>query len=184
MRSSAKEVVQTEWREVRWYPGLYASDDGRVRYQDGVELKQHRMRCNGATLVYTKYGNLSVSRCVYLAWHGDIPDGMVVKHKDKNKDNNHADNLILGRCRNADDRVVLLIWPNGRHEEMTAQEAGKRFYTSPGYIYQRCLMDFKGPVLGCGHMYDFAYKGDKASIERACKRLNIKKIPEELAHES
>lgn len=103
-----------EWRPVPGYEGWYeASRCGRVRrlraiyngrglpreqvkelaplwYRKGYRKVQFNS-CGGTREPSRQY----IHRVIYRTFHGEIPDGLTVNHKDGTHDNNHADNLEL-----------------------------------------------------------------------------------------
>lgn len=102
------------WKDILGYEGLYqASNLGRIRSLDRVVrhnyggtavkkgriLKQHiahRTRCQvGLCGRNNERKYPLVSRLVWSAFNGPIPDGMQVNHIDENPLNNHLDNLNL-----------------------------------------------------------------------------------------
>lgn len=109
----SKEIE--EWRDIKGYEGLYqVSDWGRVKalkrnavgkgrnqYDDEHILKLHKcIRCGKERVQATLYKNgvkkyPVVSRLVYEAFVGDIPEDIQVNHIDENPSNNVLSNLNL-----------------------------------------------------------------------------------------
>ena len=109
----SKEIE--EWRDIKGYEGLYqVSDWGRVKalkrnavgkgrnqYDDEHILKLHKcIRCGKERVQATLYKNgvkkyPIVSRLVYEAFVGDIPEDIQVNHIDENPSNNVLSNLNL-----------------------------------------------------------------------------------------
>lgn len=101
------------WKDIEGYEGLYqVSSEGRVRSLDmvvrhnygGTALKKgrilkqhisHRTRCQVCLIINGVRKYPLVSRLVYAAFNGPIPDGMQVNHIDENPLNNRLDNLNL-----------------------------------------------------------------------------------------
>lgn len=93
-----------EWRPIPGYESLYLiSSHGRVARietqrqlaYDWAGRKHFRYR---SVRLYGGDGSrqhLVVHKLVYLAFHGEIPFGMQVDHKDHNRFNNHYSNLQL-----------------------------------------------------------------------------------------
>jgi hypothetical protein len=96
------------WKPIAGYEDTYeVSNHGRVRSIDRIDaighhrksvvLKQKPNRENGYLHV-SLFGNgvtkrLNVHRLVALAFVEGYAEGLVVNHKDENKQNNRADNL-------------------------------------------------------------------------------------------
>ena len=103
-----------EWRSVPGYEGWYeASRCGKMRRLRGVYngkgmpresvkilaplwyrkgyLKVQFGSCGGTVEPSRQY----IHRVIYRTFHGEIPEGLTVNHKDGTHDNNHADNLEL-----------------------------------------------------------------------------------------
>lgn len=101
------------WRDIIGYEGLYmVSNMGRVKSLDrtvkcrnggtavkkGKVLKQHishKTRCQVGLCVGKTRKYPIVSRLVWEAFNGKIPEGMQVNHIDENPLNNRLDNLNL-----------------------------------------------------------------------------------------
>lgn len=105
------KTIET-WRPVPGYEGWYeASTLGRIRiiqrpekgdhgiypyvlapllYRKGY-LKHQFCRCRGAHKPKRDF----IHRIIYRTFHGPIPEGMTVNHKDGNKQNNRPENLEL-----------------------------------------------------------------------------------------
>lgn len=75
------------------------SNLGNVRYKG--KLSKQTPQSNGGYLhVCIDIGNISVSRLVCTAFHGDAPiDKPYALHRDDNKNNNTADNVYWGDCK-------------------------------------------------------------------------------------
>lgn len=103
-----------EWKAVPGYEGWYeASRCGKVRVlkwwhpkhgtiKDKVhELEPLWYRKGYYKVQFNSCGKTRepsrqyIHRVVYRTFHGEIPDGLTVNHKDGIHDNNHADNLEL-----------------------------------------------------------------------------------------
>lgn len=93
-------------KHIETHPSYGVSDDGRVySFKTGqpVELAQSRNGCASRgregypkVKLYTTaslYVQVKVHHLVAEAFLGPRPEGLVVNHKDGNKDNNRADNL-------------------------------------------------------------------------------------------
>ena len=92
-----------EWRLVPGYTGVVASSLGRIGFtydyygrRKGKIAKTYKAQY-GYLYVFTGDAGETtkpfVHRLVALAFHGDIPDGLEVNHKDGDKSNNTSDNL-------------------------------------------------------------------------------------------
>lgn len=108
-----------EWRDVPGYGGLYqASNQGRVRSWIGKwrpSIAQYTRRAepvlltpcwkkrarasyitlNAKRLDGKERQQVTVASVVYRAWLGDVPQGMVVRHKTINCQDNRPQNLTL-----------------------------------------------------------------------------------------
>jgi hypothetical protein len=127
------------WKDIKGYEGLYqVSDYGRVkslgrkkgggladRYLGNLD-KQGYVR-----VVLSKDGktkNWQVHRLVYESFCGEIPNNMVINHKDENPSNNHIDNLEICTPKenaNYGNRNYKLSCKNGKIVECI--ETGERF---------------------------------------------------------
>lgn len=93
--------------------------------------------------------NEPLHRVVYRAFHGDIPSGMTVDHIDKDKSNNHKDNLQVMTYEsnaikgNAEDWIITT--PDGEEIEV---------YNLTGFC--------KENKLHASHIVTHSYKGWKA----------------------
>src|SRR5262245_28980841 len=92
-----------KWAQVPQKPIIYeASDDGqivRATSQNGsLKTIRARLRLNPTTHGYQRIEitlRLYVHRLVWEAFHGPIPSGFEINHRDGNKANNRLDNLEL-----------------------------------------------------------------------------------------
>lgn len=88
-----------EWKPIRsLYSNYEASENGDIRNaKTGRVLRQYSNRFGYKVLMVrptpNKQENIRVHRAVAEAFLGDCPRGMVVNHKDGNKENNAAYNL-------------------------------------------------------------------------------------------
>ena len=102
------EYINEEWRDIPGFENLHqASSLGRIRSVAYIDrnggYRKERILSQQKRLKYwriklTKDGiekNYTVSRLVWSAFNGDIPEGMDVNHIDENTDNNSIDNLNL-----------------------------------------------------------------------------------------
>ena len=110
------------WVAVPGYEGWYEiSDHGRVKslkrmhhglctdhrilipllYRKGY-LKTHFATCGGTRSIKRVF----LHRAVYEAFHGPIPDGLTINHKDGNKANNRLDNLEVATMRQQTDHAI------------------------------------------------------------------------------
>lgn len=98
-----------DWRPIPGYPKYFASADGRIkseRYSKPRMLKQFRgsngyWRANvtGASGQFS--GPVEVHQLVALAFFGDMrPDGLIVAHRNDNKDDNSPANLLWTTAKN------------------------------------------------------------------------------------
>lgn len=91
--------MATIWKKIPGLPGYEASSDGRIKVLEtghitkggdaGRYLKVEVAKGNERTMEY-------VHHLIAKTFHGSIPKGMVVMHKDDNTKNNHKDNLKYG----------------------------------------------------------------------------------------
>lgn len=100
-----------EWKPVLNYEDYFVSNYGRVRStKSGKEklLKAYSITGNYLGVRFYKDGkttNQKVHQLVLLAFVGQRPDGMVVRHLDGNRQNNQLTNLAYGTHKeNAADR--------------------------------------------------------------------------------
>jgi NUMOD4 motif-containing protein/HNH endonuclease len=95
------------WQPIPGYPGYDASDRGRVRSfrrarTPGRILLPHLNKKTGYSYMTIRSATGSsdcclVHRLVAAAFYGAITPGMVVNHKDGNRQNNRAENLEVAR---------------------------------------------------------------------------------------
>ena len=93
------------WKDIPGYEGLYqVSNIGRLRsmnYKKTGVIKLLKMHADNDGYIHIKLNkngkrqSYLVSRIVYEAFKGPIPDGMEVNHIDENKTNNTLENLNL-----------------------------------------------------------------------------------------
>ena len=101
------------WKDIKGYEGIYqVSDEGRVRSLDREvgshhnsakkikgKIKKTTVNNRGYLQVsLSKDGKIStkkIHRLVWLAFNGEIPQGLQVNHIDEDKTNNRLDNLNL-----------------------------------------------------------------------------------------
>lgn len=91
--------MATIWKKIPGLPGYEASSDGRIKVLEtghitkggdaGRYLKVEVAKGNERTMEY-------VHHLIAKTFHGNIPKGIVVMHKDDNTKNNHKDNLKYG----------------------------------------------------------------------------------------
>ena len=112
--------MQQIWKDIVGYEGLYkVSNLGNVISLHFNHSKMYNIKKLKPTIVSNKYKNkiynqpqvrlykngnikhLYVSRLVYSAFKGEIPNGFQIDHKDANSQNNRLDNLqLLTRSEN------------------------------------------------------------------------------------
>jgi hypothetical protein len=100
------------WKSIPDYEGLYeVSNTGfiktlsrKVQYGVAFRIQPERImttekiRKGHLRVTLSKQGEtkrILVHRIVYIVFKGEIQDELVVNHKDRNKENNHIDNLEL-----------------------------------------------------------------------------------------
>ena len=86
------------WKDIEGYEGIYqVSSFGRVRrVKDGSLMNGNTRKDGYKQVTLCKEGEgraYGVHRLVALAFVEGYADGLVVNHKDEDKQNNHADNL-------------------------------------------------------------------------------------------
>lgn len=136
-----------EWRAIPGYEGWYeASTEGRIRaikrpYRGGPRCfnetypiiltpleykkgytKQHLGKCDG---LHPKAKRDFVHRIIYRTFHGPIPEGMTVNHKDGDKRNQRPENLELATYQEQITHARTLDLPrakNGKHHHLTAND--------------------------------------------------------------
>ena len=74
----------------------YVSRDGDVYSMYSKKFLKHATTSNGHHRVDIHGKHMMVHRLVYLAWRGNIPDGLQINHLDDNKSNNCISNLYAG----------------------------------------------------------------------------------------
>ena len=97
------------------YPGYYADTNGDIWSYGKGNKDWHKMsptpdKDNRLTVSITAYVGkritLRVHQLVALAFLGPVPDGMQVRHKDRNPSNNRPSNLEYGTPQdNSDDMI-------------------------------------------------------------------------------
>lgn len=114
----------SEMRPIPTCPGFYATADGRIfgprpRFHlDMVELNQYP-NSQGYRRVYLPRDgeparDQKVHRLVLEAFVGECPPGMLARHLDGNKANNHLSNLAWGTPKeNAADSIAHGTQPTG-----------------------------------------------------------------------
>ncbi len=119
--------MEEHWKPVLGYEGLYEESDlGRVKslnFHRGKREKILKAKTNNkyhqvhlSKNGKTKY--LSLSRCVWEAFNGPIPEGMEINHIDENTANNRLDNLnLLSHSQN-------INW--GNRNTKVAERLGKK----------------------------------------------------------
>ncbi len=125
-----------EWRPVAGYEGLYeVSSLGRVRTIGGGKARTHGriLRATSGTTGYLRVAlsaanvqrTRKVHRLVAEAFHGPIPLGAYVLHRDGNPANNMASNLYFGDARqNLQDAIAHGVWKPLRGEAVSTAKLG------------------------------------------------------------
>jgi hypothetical protein len=137
-------TTNLEWKAVPGYEGWYeATRCGRIRrlrsiyngrgttreqvkelaplwYRKGY-CKIQFNSCGGTREPSRQY----IHRVIYRTFHGEIPEGLTVNHKDGTHDNNHADNLEL--CTHQEQHthartLSLAKDMNGKPHHLTAAD--------------------------------------------------------------
>ena len=133
-----------EWRDIPGYVGLYqASNEGRIRSvhrltQDVIDSgirhvktilkpgsnKQGRLQIAFSRMVFEEkkavVKRYQLHRIVFMAFHGEIPNGLNVLHFDGNHLNNRIENLYLGtQLENIADRVRHGTAPFGEQSSVS-----------------------------------------------------------------
>jgi hypothetical protein len=120
-----------EYRHHKDYPDLLIGEDGTIikMAASSLRLSRHNVwQTFGEKILSTSYAGkgylkittkyqgkrryLYLHRLVYLAFHGEIPPGFEINHKDGNKQNNHWDNLeALDRAAHAEETARQGLLP-------------------------------------------------------------------------
>lgn len=105
------------WKTINRFPDYEVSSEGVVRRAIGGQgaiagkvLKWHTHTSTGYPdvrfSVNGKQTSIPVHRIVAVAFLGDRPSNMQIRHLDGNKMNNHIDNLCFGTAKeNAQDKI-------------------------------------------------------------------------------
>ena len=162
--------MQEEWRDVVGYEGIYQiSNFGQVKRICsgtgtivGTVLKCGVARGGYKRVLLYKGSHASrkrfmVHRLVYLAFHGSIPEGCEINHKDGDKQNIHADNLecLTKKAHTEHTRIVLGRFPanrgtaNGQHL-LTPDDVRdiRALYQAGGHTY-KSIAALYGVEYGC-----------------------------------
>jgi len=81
------------WRDI---PGLFpyqASEEGKIRNTSSGTVRRLQLDRYGYLRVELKGKRWKVHRLVYLAFHGEIPKGFVVHHRNARRADNRPSNL-------------------------------------------------------------------------------------------
>lgn len=91
-----------QWKPIKDYEGLYeVSDAGKVRSLKFGKVKELSPGDKGNGYLFIdlckegKRKRFFIHRLVVQAFISEIPKGLVVNHKDENKQNNNVDNLEI-----------------------------------------------------------------------------------------
>ncbi len=130
------------WEPAPSYPGVEASDCGRIRvagivrtaFVDGGRYERISVPgINGGTHVHVLVSD---------AFLGPRPDGLDVRHLDGNRRNNHPENLVYGTRQ--DNMLDKQFHGTDHHASMTHCKRGHKFtpentYTIPTTGSRQCL---------------------------------------------
>lgn len=92
-------ISEDDWKEIPGFEGYRVSIKGEVMNKFGKILKPGKVS-NGYMHVSlstdgTKRKHMYVHHLVWIAFKGEIPEGLIVCHNDSNRENNALDNLSL-----------------------------------------------------------------------------------------
>lgn len=90
-------TTETDYRTMVGYSNYRFTDQGKMINKNGREVGNNKHN-NGYTITTLirddgKRVRRSTHRWIYEAWHGEIPQGTEISHKDDNKYNNAPSNL-------------------------------------------------------------------------------------------
>ena len=113
-----------------------------------------------------KRHSILLHRVVYKAFFGEIPENMVINHKDENKHNNHIENLeILTRSENAKYGTV-----NARRIQTRRENRRKNGITWWNKLERPCINLTTGEQYPSAAAAAKAVNGSKSGIINACNR--------------
>lgn len=162
----------SDWRPVPGWADYEVSIRGEIRrirtqYGNPINKRMHPVLQFGRTKVCLCSGNrhhsYGIGRLVWRAFVGEIPDGMVIIHRDGCKYNNALDNLqLISRSKmvpptNLSRKPVIKMSANGEILAIypSAKEAAADNYMSKASIRTRCKGINKRPDPdGCIYRYD------------------------------
>lgn len=126
-----------EWRKTAGFPGYEVSEDGRVRNLSTGRISRGGKNSYGYVLFALRdldgrRRHAKGHRLVATAFLGEIPAGMTVNHKDRNRTNNHRSNL-----------EIVTSSENARHAWAAGAYHGHPHYSSsPKMTRERWLQVF------------------------------------------
>lgn len=84
-------------KEFRPYDDEYhVSEDGDIYSTYINRCLKHAKDLDGYHRVDIHGRHMKVHKLVYNTWVGEVEPGMIIRHYDDNKDNNHISNLVVG----------------------------------------------------------------------------------------
>lgn len=104
--------MRETWKPVVGHPNYEVSDLGRVYSNRGARILKPGVASNGYPTVALGRGNTrTLHSLVADAFLGPRPEGQEVRHKDGDRMNPRADNLVYGtRTDNINDAVAHGTW--------------------------------------------------------------------------
>lgn len=117
-----------KWASIPDFEAYEASSLGRIRTIKTQRIRRTQFLTGGYEYITLWNGekrhNRRLHRVVWEAFHGKIPAGLTVNHKDCNNQNNRLDNLeLLSRLEN--DLHAIRNGRNIQRHKLTPQEIAK-----------------------------------------------------------
>jgi hypothetical protein len=135
------------WRPIPGYPGYDASSLGRVRSRRQCRTGKLMRVCVNPQSGYFQVGlrddggtqrHRPVHYFVTRAFFGPRPEGMIVRHLDGTRTNNHLSNLMYGTyAENSADRLRHGTMPIGRYLDRDSCVHGHPFTPENTYVQRK-----------------------------------------------
>ena len=100
MEEAAASISDDEWKPIPGFESYRINENGEVMNKFGKLLKPGKLPASGYMHVslsndQVKGKHMYIHYLVWITFRGEVPEGLIVCHKDTNRENNNINNLCV-----------------------------------------------------------------------------------------